>query len=208
VTACVRYGGPCLPGPDGICGECGDASKRLDGRAAGVTDPTTRDMRCPECGAMMTNHVVVTRHAAGSCDETFTGPPLAVAAAPVEKVPPVYVRDPSGSGMVADILMSTPVPRSEPSSSVSLDGSGGSEGDPWTSLPDPVEAWLIHEWPTDHDNRARGALRELLADVRRATIEAAEARVRDLWAKNYGWCACRDANGLETVCAALKGGDT
>jgi hypothetical protein len=34
VSACVRYGGPCIPGPNGVCGECGDASKRLDEREA------------------------------------------------------------------------------------------------------------------------------------------------------------------------------
>lgn len=38
-----------------------------------------RDMRCPDCGQMMTNHVIVTRHEDGACDEAFTGPPLATA---------------------------------------------------------------------------------------------------------------------------------
>jgi hypothetical protein len=58
-------------------------------------------------------------------------------------------------------------------------------------------------WADGAEIDAREAL---TAKVRRDTIETAEARVRELWAKNDGWCACRDANGLETVCAALKGG--
>lgn len=35
-----------------------------------------RDLRCPDCGEMMTSHVVVTRHATGPCDEQYTGPEL------------------------------------------------------------------------------------------------------------------------------------
>lgn len=34
------------------------------------------DMRCPECGQMMTSHVIVTRHAEGPCDERMIGPEL------------------------------------------------------------------------------------------------------------------------------------
>jgi len=34
------------------------------------------DIRCHECGDMMTSHVWLTRHATGSCEESFTGPPL------------------------------------------------------------------------------------------------------------------------------------
>lgn len=34
------------------------------------------DLPCPECGKMMTNHVVMTRHETGACDESFAGPPL------------------------------------------------------------------------------------------------------------------------------------
>ncbi len=45
---------------------------------AGVTDPHTRDMPCPDCGQVMTNHVVVTRHENSACSEQFTGPPLRV----------------------------------------------------------------------------------------------------------------------------------
>lgn len=36
------------------------------------------DFRCPSCLKMMRNHVVVSRHEDGACDETFTGPPLRV----------------------------------------------------------------------------------------------------------------------------------
>lgn len=44
-------------------------------------DPKTieylsRDLPCHECGKMMTNHIVVTRHESGACDESFHGPPL------------------------------------------------------------------------------------------------------------------------------------
>lgn len=35
-----------------------------------------KDLRCQECGEMMTNHVIVTRHATGPCDDSFTGPAL------------------------------------------------------------------------------------------------------------------------------------
>ena len=34
------------------------------------------DLRCPECGQMMTEHVLVTRHANSACPESFTGPPI------------------------------------------------------------------------------------------------------------------------------------
>ena len=34
------------------------------------------DLRCHECGDMMTSHVVQTRHASGTCNESVTGPEL------------------------------------------------------------------------------------------------------------------------------------
>lgn len=47
------------------------AEAKVDVRGLNIVD-----LRCPECGEMMTSHVVVTRHAKGECDERFTGPEL------------------------------------------------------------------------------------------------------------------------------------
>ncbi len=41
------------------------------------------DMRCPECGEMMTSHIVETRHATGSCHESFSGPEITFASVSV-----------------------------------------------------------------------------------------------------------------------------
>lgn len=38
-----------------------------------------KDFRCPDCGEMLTSHVIVDRHATGPCDESFTGPEIAFA---------------------------------------------------------------------------------------------------------------------------------
>lgn len=57
------------------------------------------------------------------------------------------------------------------SAQISMPRAEAAEPDGYFTLPDPVEAWLEHEWPTNHDDRAREALRALLDEVRRDAIE-------------------------------------
>ena len=65
-------------------GTAGDAETRLRLAALAYAAAPPRSsnaspciaLRCPECGDLMTSHVVVTRHATGPCTETYTGPEL------------------------------------------------------------------------------------------------------------------------------------
>lgn len=55
------------------------------------------DITCPECGEEMTSHVIVTRHAKGSCDERFTGPSIPARSISLESLatdpPPAHARE-------------------------------------------------------------------------------------------------------------------
>ncbi len=57
---------------DSLMAEVREHRRRCTDYALPVARPV--DLRCPECGEMMTSHVIRTRHATGLCEEAMHGP--------------------------------------------------------------------------------------------------------------------------------------
>ena len=121
------------------------------------------DMRCPECGEMLTSHVVTTRHATGPCDENFTGPELP---RPIKAEPGVFAATLGGRVVYSAPALSHAEPVQRSGVEIYTQGHPSDEPMPGAVDFEIGRTLLLGEEPVHDQAEAREVYMTLAADRR------------------------------------------